>query len=236
MSRLTFITAIAALSVFLTIESSAQCPNPKSVIQSEWDVVKAGETVRFEIRQPYGDLDKIGYVWAVTNGTIVSGQLTNQIVVSTSPTALQTNEPILELKPDDKHGLIVQGPIGPRSVLLNVVANSISKAGCSNARLNLTIAIGVKSTVASHLPAAVTGVLLSQTEPMIVEVSTEARGNENDRLVYIYTVTAGKIVGSGQNVKWDLTGVLPGTYEIKVGVDDGCGVCGKMVTKTFTLK
>jgi hypothetical protein len=36
-------------------------------------------------------------------------------------------------------------------------------------------------------------------------------------------------------VKWDLSGVYPGSYTIAAGVDDGCGICGKTQTKTVTV-
>lgn len=67
-----------------------------------------------------------------------------------------------------------------------------------------------------------------------IEVFTEAFDKENDLLVYSYTVSGGRIVGTGAKVIWDLTGVRPGDYTITAGVDDGCGICGD--TKTMTVK
>jgi membrane-associated protein len=58
-----------------------------------------------------------------------------------------------------------------------------------------------------------------------IEVLTTALDPENDPLTYVYTVTAGRIIGRGHKVVWDLSGVAPGTYEITVGADDGCGIC-----------
>jgi len=54
-------------------------------------------------------------------------------------------------------------------------------------------------------------------------------------LTYNYTVSGGRIVGTGANVQWDLSGATPGTYTITTGVDDGCGVCGKTDTQTITI-
>ena len=68
-----------------------------------------------------------------------------------------------------------------------------------------------------------------------VNVSTTAVDPENDVLTYNYTVSGGRIVGSGANVQWDLSGAQPGTYTITAGVDDGCGICGKTETKTLTI-
>jgi predicted metalloprotease with PDZ domain len=68
-----------------------------------------------------------------------------------------------------------------------------------------------------------------------IEVFTEGVSNEKDDvLTYNYTVSGGKITGSGANIVWDLSGVKPGTYTITAGVDNGCGVCG--TTKTMEVK
>lgn len=69
-----------------------------------------------------------------------------------------------------------------------------------------------------------------------VNVTTTAVDPENDVLTYNYTVSGGRITGSGANVTWDLTGVNPGTYTITSGVDDGCGVCGTTKTETITVE
>ncbi len=97
----------------------------------------------------------------------------------------------------------------------------------------------------------VTNLLLSQTEirencpanPKFcsdkngkIEVSTSAAYFGNDVPAYLYTVSAGKIVGQGANVVWDLFGVAPGTYTITAGGDNGCGVCGATKTQTITVK
>lgn len=72
-------------------------------------------------------------------------------------------------------------------------------------------------------------------ESTMINVSTLAVDPDNDPLVYNYTVSGGRIVGSGKDVQWDLSGVSPGTYTITAGVDDGCGLCGQTQTKTITI-
>ena len=74
------------------------------------------------------------------------------------------------------------------------------------------------------------------SDKQTVTVATTAVDPENDVLTYNYTVSGGRISGSGANVSWDLSGVNPGTYTITAGVDDGCGVCGKTQTKTITVE
>ena len=58
---------------------------------------------------------------------------------------------------------------------------------------------------------------------------------ENDVLTYNYTVSGGRIVGTGAAVQWDLSGLQPGSYTITAGVDDGCGLCGQTRTETVRV-
>ena len=90
-------------------------------------------------------------------------------------------------------------------------------------------------------PANVVGLDLDAVEiesntKSTISVLTTAIDPENDVLTYNYYVTGGQVVGSGAKVAWDLGGVAPGTYSITAGVDDGCGICGRTVTKTVTIK
>jgi hypothetical protein len=69
-----------------------------------------------------------------------------------------------------------------------------------------------------------------------ITVATTASNPDNSVLTYNYTVSGGRIVGSGANVTWDLSGVTPGTYTLTSAVDNGCGFCGKTVTETITVR
>jgi len=68
------------------------------------------------------------------------------------------------------------------------------------------------------------------------QVDTTAQDPDNDVLTYNYVVSGGKIVGVGARVVWDLSGSALGTYKITVGVDDGCGICGRILSKVITIK
>ncbi|HEY8560264.1 MAG TPA: hypothetical protein VIL74_07795 [Pyrinomonadaceae bacterium] len=71
------------------------------------------------------------------------------------------------------------------------------------------------------------------------KIAIATRGESTDPtdvLTYNYSVTGGKIVGSGTNVTWDLSGVKPGKYYITAGVDNGCGVCGTTRTEEVLVK
>lgn len=69
-----------------------------------------------------------------------------------------------------------------------------------------------------------------------IDVSVTAVDPENDPITYKYSVSGGKIIGSGSKVIWDLSGVKDGTYIIEAGADDGCGICGEIMKKTVIVK
>jgi hypothetical protein len=104
-------------------------------------------------------------------------------------------------------------------------------------------------------PANITNLVLSRTEIIAdcsslnatenkgclsdtkkVSVSTSATDPEYDVLTYYYKVSGGKIIGQGANVVWDLSGVKAGTYKITAAANDGCGLCGKFMTKMVVVK
>jgi outer membrane protein OmpA-like peptidoglycan-associated protein len=60
-------------------------------------------------------------------------------------------------------------------------------------------------------PSEQTGVTCNGSDP------------DNDPLTYSYTTSGGKIVGSGSNVRFDPTGLQPGSYSVKCTVNDGRG-------------
>ncbi len=89
--------------------------------------------------------------------------------------------------------------------------------------------------------ASVENLILSEAEITIgkielIQIYTYTSNPNNDALTYNYTVSGGKIIGKGEKVIWDLSNVKAGTYTITAAVDDGCGFCGKTVTKTITIK
>jgi hypothetical protein len=114
----------------------------------------------------------------------------------------------------------------------------------------------LKKAIIDIFPSAnVTALDLSQTEIRIgcdfldaaqnkncsdgtkkIAVDTTAVDPDNDVLTYNYYISGGKIIGQGAKVVWDLSDVKAGTYKITAAVDDGCGICGKFITKTVVVK
>lgn len=127
----------------------------------------------------------------------------------------------------DPHGFFGQVFIGRRNKRLEDKVNGfadVTGLTVSDSQINLGCAPGYapRSGVACN-------------ESTSVSVSTTAVDPENDVLTYNYTVSGGRIVGTGSNVSWDLSGAQPGTYTITAAVDDGCGLCGKTQTQTVTV-
>ncbi len=127
----------------------------------------------------------------------------------------------------DPHGFMFQVSAGRRNARKGEVVNL--PANVTN--------LGLGETIVS--PPCPPGQRPRSGQPcsddQTVTVATTAVDPENDVLTYNYTVSGGRIVGSGANVSWDLTGAQPGTYTITAGVDDSCGVCGQTQTKTITV-
>jgi hypothetical protein len=127
----------------------------------------------------------------------------------------------------DPHGFIVQAWIGRRNKRQEELVNQF--ANVTNVTLSdTTVTLGCR-------PGFVPREGTTCNDATTVSVATTAVDPENDVLTYNYTVSGGRIVGTGANVTWDVTGLQPGTYTITSGVDDGCGLCGKTETRTITI-
>lgn len=140
--------------------------------------------------------------------------LSSQSFVGVPPGFVVSNEP---------HTGIISGgwrPRRPRAEIINIPAD-VTKLTLNQTEITANCAANSN---------------LCKDENRTVEISTEAFDKEGDVLVYNYVVSAGKIVGQGYKVTWDLSGVAPGTYTITAGVDDGCGICGETKTMQVTIK
>lgn len=125
----------------------------------------------------------------------------------------------------------------------------ISKAGKKKVRFSQK----KKAEFFCQLPASVTTIKLSQSEIVldcpptlencpnnkIIKVIVTAIDTGNEK--YVYNISAGKIIGEGANVEWDLTDVKPGTYTITTGISQlysgfGWQVYGETKTKIVKIK
>lgn len=127
----------------------------------------------------------------------------------------------------DPHGFFFQAFIGRRNPRQKEVVNQVANVTALSVS-DSTITLGCEPGFRPREGQ-------SCAESTTVSVTTTAVDPENDILTYNYTVSGGRIVGSGANVSWDLSGAAPGTYTITAGVDDGCGLCGQTQTQTVTV-
>jgi hypothetical protein len=126
----------------------------------------------------------------------------------------------------DPHGFIFQVTAGRRHK---------RQAEIQNQAANVTALTLSDSEVMLPCPPGFSSASGGCNDSSSISVSTTAVDPENDVLTYNYTVSGGRIVGSGANVQWDVSGLPKGTYTITSGVDDGCGICGQTQTKTITI-
>ena len=142
-------------------------------------------------------------------------------------TSTSTGVPTGLITSSDPHGYIAQFWIGRRDKrageVVNIPAN-VESVTLSDTRITLPCPAGTVSRSGGC------------NDNTTINVATRAVDTENDVLTYNYTVSGGRIVGTGANVQWDLSTATAGTYTITTGVDDGCGVCGRTDTQTITIE
>lgn len=180
-------------------------------------------------QQDEGRMDEVNFDGTATvlcsSGAIPDG---NGGCVSVSvPVTSFTGVPPGFLLSENPHGWIAQFFIGRRNPRLAEVVNQFA---------NVTALTVSDTTITLPCPAGfVPAAGATCNDATTVTVTTTAVDPENDVLTYNYTVSGGRIVGTGASVSWDLSGLQPGTYTITAGVDDGCGLCGQTQTQTVTI-
>lgn len=242
----------APVSTETTELQTAECDCGDFLIVSEYDTVRAGDSVTFDLRSALQRPLPEYIQWSVSAGIIISGQGTQRITVLTTEDMLKPAVQPHKAIPSEKHGYIHSG--GRGRVPFTVTASVVCDRSHLCPELTKSISVG-RSSVKINVPADVTDLTLSTdllvascppgqrplagtpnpSESMVIDVTTQAFDEDNDPLVYKYTVSGGEIIGKGANVKWDLSGALPGHYTINAAVDDGCGYCGNTISKAITV-
>jgi hypothetical protein len=113
---------------------------------------------------------------------------------------------------EDPHGFLGQFFIGHRN------ARGLPP------KPNVAPVVSVSSSSASLNRPCPTGPSVESCVPSPsseVQLTADARDEDNDTLLYTWSVTGGRLSGEGRTVTWDLSGVNPGTYTASVEVNDG---------------
>ena len=158
--------------------------------------------------------------------TVLCGPVPLPGCVPTIITSTTTGPPAGLGLSTDPHGYIGQFWIGRRDKRAGPIENKpadVNSVTISDMTITLPCPAGTSSPSGCN-------------DSKTVSVSTSASDPENDVLTYNYTVSGGRIVGTGANVQWDLSNAQVGTYTITTAVDDGCGFCGKADTKTIRVE
>ena len=250
-----FIATLAILSTSIKsqdlpgVASNPRCKCPAYEVVANFDTVKAGDAVEFRIvSRDLALLDKT-FEWTISAGTIISGQGTSKITLHT--TADMLPPPPTPLPSPGEHGFILS--LGRRGVPITATAALTDSPDCCQP-ISGSVSVGTQSGVVNR-PANVIALMVSHSklvapcepgrvpaegqvvsENMIVAVKAYGYDPDEDVLTYNFEVSAGKIIGRGSDVRWDLTGVKPGIYSITAGADDGCGLCGKTWTETVSVE
>jgi hypothetical protein len=158
-------------------------------------------------------------------GTIDTTQSVLPVITLTSSGSLEN----VFKKSTDPHGFIFQLWAGRRNATqpLTIPASpaDVTSIDFDQTEVVLPCPPGTKSRTGACVDDRNVGVKTAASSPQA-----------GDPLTYNYTVSGGRIVGSGAGVNWDLSGVKAGTYTITAAVDNGCGFCGKTQTKSITVR
>lgn len=168
--------------------------------------------------------DVLTYNYAVTGGTIVGvGAQVVWDLAGASPGIYQITTGV-----DDSCGIC--GQTQARRILLKKnFYEIISPAKITELILN-------KTELVAACPAGRLKRKLCPSGSCGVSVSTVAVAPDSRNVTFNYTVSGGEIVGSGDRVMWDLTGLSPGKYSITVSSSDDGTVFGNPETATVEIK
>ena len=106
--------------------------------------------------------------------------------------------------------------VGTSTVRLHVTDDQNGAADCSS---DIQVAAKPNQPPTISCTAGADSVVVNES----AQITATASDPDNDPLTYAWTATGGQIVGTGSTVKWDTTGIAPGTYTIKGNVTDGRG-------------
>ncbi len=189
------------------------CSEIKVGISSQRWRVRKGDA--FEVRAflPFQETNRLRFRWAAQNGKIVSGQgiLSAQIKAGSKRTPGYVNASgfvriELTVEPVD-----ASMPCTVRSEFSMMVGKMRES--------NFFSEVESVSLSDSQIAAS-----CSEADVRSVRVVTMATDPENDRLVYSYAVSTGRIIGNGAKVIWNRSDAEPGVHRLLVGTDDGNGI------------
>lgn len=202
------------------VRGEGNCGDLAIGIASENWRVRKGDVFEASVFQPFGEVNDLAFAWEAVNGKIISGQGKSQVRIKAgsakTPGYINASGFIgLSVKVTRKIGARVCSVESSHTIMVGRFRERNGFPKVDDIVLD-------KSEL--RLPCAADNVVPNSTDTLFVNVVVTASDPENDVLSYVYRVSGGKILETGANVRWDLSGAKPGIYHVVVGVDDGTGV------------
>jgi hypothetical protein len=148
-------------------------------------------------------IQQITNVNVIGRGLVVVPGTTRAVTTNGFPTGFRFSE--------EPNGFIAQFWVGRR--------NARGLPPPPNVAPTVAVSASITSIVRPCTPPAVSATCTPTGNE--VTLTADARDENNDTLLYTWSVTGGRLTGEGRTVTWDLSGVANGTYTATVEVDDG---------------
>jgi hypothetical protein len=200
---------------------SGDCSTIRVGIASERWRVRKGDLFEVSAFAPFQDTPEFQYEWNVDNGKIISGQGKESITIKAggrkTPGYLNATGFVgmqLTVRPRTSSPCSV-------SVSASIMIGKYRESNAFSKVESTSLSKGVMTASCDQADDSSMDITVDDT---LVDVLTTASDPENDPLTCQYVVSAGKIIGRGAKVKWDLSDAPIGTHRILVGTDDGNGI------------
>jgi outer membrane protein OmpA-like peptidoglycan-associated protein len=192
---------VGQLSVSYLPVPTVQAPIPPTVsCAAEGAAVLAGEPVRLTATASTTSGGTLTYTWATTAGRIEGAGPTARL----NTTGLAPGSYAVTVRVDDGRG------------------------GFADCTTQVSVKSPPPPPPPPKPPTATCGADKSSVAPgEVVALSATATSPDNRRLNYDWTVTGGRVAGSGPAVRWDTTGLSTGAYTATVRVADDRGLSAR---------
>ncbi len=232
---LSFAQTLVLPELKTNIRASDACGGIELGISSTYWRVRKGDTVELSAVTPFSDRNDLTYSWKVDNAKVLNGANSKTLMIKAGGKRTPGYSNASGFVSATVAVTYKQN--GRECSLSDTTSIMIGKNRESNGSPDITDIRLSKSTVGVSCPKGMKCDYRGLKDPApIIDVAVSSIDRQNDPPSFIYRVTGGKIIGTGHNVKWDLSEVSYGTYSITVAADDGYGVLGKTVSRSVTVE
>lgn len=213
-------------------EADCHCPChcPLIRVAPNYVSIRRGQNIVFEAIVSGLDAENLAYNWNVLNGTILKGSGTTRIVVKTDTKtkgqSVTANLTVSGLDPTFNCPIATSNAvkIGSKAIPQPPIANIQS------------LELDEKELFIDCSPGSLPEEDSPSSEDMIVDAWTITETNRAlDKQDYQYKISGGTLIGEGSHVRWDLSGVSPGSYDITATLTSPHPSRSTEIRKTVTV-